>query len=126
MLKMTTDNLRALLADPGEEPVLYVHRDEDTGKPDRLQVRGDPVSGAEYCGKDLGSQYSPPTCRRLPDHGGVCSPAPDRGSKEFNDAWAEYFVAHPEVLASWNHQNGYWPPGHLDAHYDLDLAQGRL
>lgn len=25
-------------------------------------------------------------------------------------AWAEYFAAHPEVLASWAHQNGYWPP----------------
>lgn len=38
MLKMTTDNLRALLADVGEKPVLYVARDEDTGEPVRLQV----------------------------------------------------------------------------------------
>lgn len=25
-------------------------------------------------------------------------------------AWDEYFAEHPEVLASWSHQNGYWPP----------------
>lgn len=29
-------------------------------------------------------------------------------------AWAEYFEEHPEVQASWNHQNGYWPPGHVN------------
>lgn len=28
-------------------------------------------------------------------------------------AWAEYFAAHPDVLASWAHQNGYWPEGHV-------------
>ena len=27
----------------------------------------------------------------------------------FEQAWAEYFARHPRVLASWNHQNGYWP-----------------
>jgi hypothetical protein len=24
-------------------------------------------------------------------------------------AWAEWFARNPEVLASWAHQNGYWP-----------------
>jgi hypothetical protein len=24
-------------------------------------------------------------------------------------AWQRYFAAHPEVQASWAHQNGYWP-----------------
>ena len=33
------------------------------------------------------------------------------------EAWAEYFAANPEVLASWRHQNGYWPE-------DSDPAEG--
>lgn len=28
------------------------------------------------------------------------------------EAWADYFAKHPEVLASWAHQNGYWPYGY--------------
>jgi hypothetical protein len=35
-----------------------------------------------------------------------------RGDPEFDRIWAEYFAAHPEVLASWSHQNGYLPPGY--------------
>jgi hypothetical protein len=72
------------------------------------------VSSAGYvqCGEDLGPEYSPPVCRRRAGHNTVCSPQLDPGGERFNDAWAEYFVAHPEVLASWNHQNGYWPPGY--------------
>lgn len=27
------------------------------------------------------------------------------------EAWEQYFAAHPEVQASWRHQNGYWPEG---------------
>lgn len=26
-----------------------------------------------------------------------------------DQAWAIYFANHPEVLASYGHQNGYWP-----------------
>ncbi|WP_428957887.1 hypothetical protein [Streptomyces sp. cg35] len=29
--------------------------------------------------------------------------------RTFEEIWAEYFAAHPEVLASWRHQNGYLP-----------------
>ena len=28
---------------------------------------------------------------------------------ECERAWRDYFRDHPEVLASWRHQNGYWP-----------------
>lgn len=26
-----------------------------------------------------------------------------------DEAWAVWFAEHPEVLASWGHQNGRWP-----------------
>lgn len=25
-------------------------------------------------------------------------------------AWDEYFERHPEILVSWAHRHGYWPP----------------
>jgi hypothetical protein len=28
------------------------------------------------------------------------------------EAWELYFAEHPEILASWAHQNGRWPPGY--------------
>lgn len=28
---------------------------------------------------------------------------------EFEEAWKRYFVNHPEVVASWGHQNGRMP-----------------
>lgn len=30
---------------------------------------------------------------------------------EWERAWADYFRAHPEVVASWGHQNDRWPGG---------------
>lgn len=65
-----------------------------------------------FCGEDLGREHPPHTCRRRDGHNTVCSHRVDRGSERFNDAWAEYFAEHPEIAASWNHQNGYWPPGY--------------
>lgn len=74
-----------------------------------------------HCGADLGRKHPPFTCNRRVAHNGRCSLAHDRGSEEFDSAWAEYFAAHPEILASWNHQNGYWPPGHVK---NEELAHG--
>ncbi|QDN94977.1 hypothetical protein FNV58_01195 (plasmid) [Streptomyces sp. RLB1-9] len=72
-------------------------------------------SGYVSCGKDLGREHPPHTCRRRHGHNTVCSHAPDLSTdRGFNDAWAEYFAAHPEVLASWAHQNDRWPPGYGD------------
>lgn len=35
----------------------------------------------------------------------------DEGSEAAREAaWAVYFAAHPEVLVSWAHRHGYWPP----------------
>lgn len=34
---------------------------------------------------------------------------PDGMPRTIEEAWEEYFEAHPEVLASWRQQNGYWP-----------------
>lgn len=33
-------------------------------------------------------------------------------AETFEEAWARHFAEHPEVLASWRHQNGYWPQDH--------------
>lgn len=38
MLNVTIADLRKLLDSPAEQPVLYVMRDEESGKPDRLDV----------------------------------------------------------------------------------------
>lgn len=35
-----------------------------------------------------------------------------RRGLSFEDAWEEYFEAHPETLAAWSHQNGYMPMGY--------------
>jgi hypothetical protein len=71
------------------------------------------TGGYVYCGKELGRDEPPYTCRRHAGHGTVCSHVHDRsGERRFNDAWAEYFAAHPEVLASWSHQNGRMPSGY--------------
>jgi hypothetical protein len=67
---------------------------------------------SQLCGEDLGREHPPLTCRRRPGHNTVCSPNRDRGSEAFADAWAEYFDQHPDIAASWSHQNGRWPPGH--------------
>jgi hypothetical protein len=36
---------------------------------------------------------------------------PDDGDESFEEVWRQYFAAHPEVRASWRHQNGYLPMG---------------
>lgn len=69
-------------------------------------------SESGYCGEDLGRDEPPHTCRRREGHSTVCSHIRDRGAEAFNDAWAEYFAKHPEILASWGHQNDRWPPGY--------------
>lgn len=33
---------------------------------------------------------------------------------EWCAAWDEYYLANPEVIASWNEQHGYWPDGHVN------------
>ncbi|MEU9405552.1 hypothetical protein AB0E08_07595 [Streptomyces sp. NPDC048281] len=71
------------------------------------------MSGARYCGEDLGRERAPHTCRRAPGHSGLCSPARDRGSEAFDNAWAEYFDEHPEIQASFRQQNNTWPPGYV-------------
>lgn len=48
-----------------------------------------------------------------------------RGDPEFDRIWAEWFAAHPEVLASWSHQNGRLPPGYGEAP-ELELSVGVL
>lgn len=42
------------------------------------------------------------------ERGELCSDG--SGEAERLAAWESYFAEHPEVLASWAHQNGYWPP----------------
>jgi hypothetical protein len=40
-----------------------------------------------------------------------------RGDPEFDAIWAAWFAEHPEVLASWRHQNGYLPADYEDNPY---------
>ena len=68
-----------------------------------------------YCGATVDPESAPTyTCNRRVAHKGQHSPHRDRPhqSDTFNDAWAAYFAAHPEVQASWSHQNDRMPPGH--------------
>ncbi|MCX4799602.1 hypothetical protein OG497_37745 [Streptomyces sp. NBC_01242] len=46
------------------------------------------------------------------EHG---EPKEVRQGETFEEAWERYFDAHPEILASWRHQNAYWPMGYDDA-----------
>lgn len=67
-----------------------------------------------YCGATLTRPTTwTRTCNRRVAHKGSCSPHLDRPhmSDTFNDAWAAYFAARPEIQASWNHQNDRLPPG---------------
>lgn len=44
------------------------------------------------------------------DAGDSVTQVPRNGRGEtFEEAWARWFKDHPEVRASWSHQNGYWP-----------------
>jgi hypothetical protein len=40
-----------------------------------------------------------------------------RGDPEFDAIWAAWFEEHPEVLASWRHQNGYLPADYEENPY---------
>lgn len=68
----------------------------------------------DYCAAQLDREHPPFTCRRRRGHNTVCGHIKDRGDTRYADAWAEYFAAHQEILADWEHQNGYWPPGHIE------------
>jgi len=35
----------------------------------------------------------------------------------FEEAWQDYFERHPEVLANWGHQNGYFPNDNIKGEF---------
>lgn len=49
---------------------------------------------------------STPTTEKHPP-----TPEPPSPNPSFDETWSAWFEAHPEVLASWRHQNGYLPMG---------------